>query len=40
MKYLFVGDEPSKKIADYQTVFVYDDDNNTLINERIWDGIE
>lgn len=34
------GERPKKKQADGELLFVYDDDNNKLINERIWDGIE
>lgn len=34
------GDRPKKKLADGETLYVYDDDNHKLINERIWDGIE
>lgn len=34
------GDRPKKKLADFITLFVYDDDNKNLINERIWDGLE
>jgi hypothetical protein len=34
------GEKPKKKLADFLTVFVYDEDGNKLVNERIWDGIE
>jgi hypothetical protein len=34
------GEKPKKKQADGITLFVYDDIENKLLNERIWDGIE
>jgi len=34
------GERPAAKLADQETLYVYDNQCGDLLNERLWDGIE